>query len=293
MIGTAPLDAAAVIRAGSASFALASRLLPGQARTNAWLLYAWCRHCDDVTDGQTLGRGASAIGDGAAAIADLRELSVAALNGCSTLPPPFDGLARVVADTNLPRSYVLDHVRGFELDAAGYRCDTLNDTLIYCYHVAGAVGLMMAWIMGVRDDDTVVRGRDLGIAFQLTNIARDVDQDARMGRVYLPWEWLQQSGVRIEPGRALDADARRRLVPVVAQLLDEADRYYASASLGIKRLPARAAWAIATARHVYRDIGVEVRRRGHRAWDDRVATSNRRKWQRVVRAMGETAWSRL
>lgn len=286
-------DAGAVIRAGSASFALASRLLPAETRNHVWRLYAWCRYCDDVTDGQSLGRPAATSAQGANAVEHLRALTIAAIEGVAPLPEPFAGLSRVVAETGLPRSYVLDHVRGFELDAAGYRCATLDDTLTYCYHVAGTVGLMMAWIMGVRADETLLRGRDLGMAFQLTNIARDVDQDALVGRVYLPADWLEQSGVRIDGARVLDAETRRRLVPVVRRLLDEADRYYTSAQQGIARLPARAAWAIATARHVYRDIGLEVRRRGAHAWDERVATSSQRKWRRVLQAMGETAWSRL
>jgi phytoene synthase len=289
----AAADAGAVIRAGSASFALASRLLPPETRNNVWLLYAWCRHCDDVTDGQTLGRPPVTAGAGANAVDHLRALTMAAIEGSTRLPEPFAGLSRVVAATGLPPSYLLDHVRGFELDAAGYRCATLDDTLTYCYHVAGAVGLMMAWIMGVREDETLLRGRDLGMAFQLTNIARDVDQDALVGRVYLPSDWLEQTGIRIDGAQDLDPETRRLLVPVVTRLLDEADRYYTSAQRGIAKLPARAAWAIATAKHVYRDIGLEVRRRGARAWDERVATSSQRKWRRVLQAMGETAWSRL
>ena len=286
-------DAGAVIRAGSASFALASRLLAPETRNNVWLLYAWCRYCDDVTDGQTLGRPSAAGGTDINAVEHLRALTSAAVDGVTPLPEPFAGLSRVVAATGLPRAYVLDHVHGFELDAAGYRCATLNETLTYCYHVAGAVGLMMAWLMGVREEETLLRGRDLGMAFQLTNIARDVDQDALVGRVYLPTDWLEQAGVRIDGAQVLDAETRRRLVPVVMRLLDEADRYYTSAQQGIVKLPARAAWAIATAKHVYRDIGLEVRRRGARAWDERVATSSQRKWRRVLQAMGETAWSRL
>ncbi len=83
--------------------------------------------------------------------------------GTAPAGPAFAGLARVVAATGLPRRYVHDHLAGFEMDAAGRCYETLDDTLSYCYHVAGAVGLMMAWIMGVRDEDTLLRGCDLGI----------------------------------------------------------------------------------------------------------------------------------
>jgi phytoene synthase len=283
-------DAGAAIQTGSASFALASRLLPPDTRLNVWLLYAWCRHCDDVADAQVMGHGG---GRGSvAAVEELRQLSIAAIEGRAPAAPPFDGLAHVVATTNLPRLYVLDHLKGFEMDAGGHQCRTLDDTLAYAYHVAGVVGLMMAWLMGVTDRATLLRGCDLGIAFQLTNIARDVADDAANGRVYLPSEWLRQANALVAAGQPLDEQARHAVAPLVRRLLDEADRYYASAWYGIGRLPARSAWAVATARHVYADIGYEVRRRRARAWDQRVATPRARKLRRVVQAMAETAWTR-
>jgi len=281
----------AAIRAGSKSFALASQLFDEETRGRVWDLYAWCRHLDDVTDGQVLGHGRTEVADRAARVADLRRRSERALRGKTGDGPAFDGLARVAATTGLPARYVHDHLEGFEMDASGRRYVSLDDTLSYCYHVAGAVGLMMAWIMGVREADTLLRGCDLGVAFQLTNIARDVGEDAGAGRVYLPEAWLREHGADLASGRPPDAATRERLAPVVARLLDEADRYYASAWHGVPRLPWRSAWAVATARHVYRDIGVEVRRRGARAWDGRVVVGGGRKLARLAQALGEATWA--
>jgi 15-cis-phytoene synthase len=177
------------------------------------------------------------------------------------------------------------------MDAAGQHYETIDDTLAYCYHVAGVVGLMMAWIMGVREESTLLRGCDLGLGFQLTNIARDVNDDVANGRVYLPAAWLHDAGVVARPGQPLDPAARAAVVPVVARLLAEADRYYASAWHGVGHLPWRSAWAVATARHVYADIGHEVRRRGAGAWDRRVSTSTGRKVARLAQALGEAAWA--
>jgi len=278
------------IRAGSKSFALASRLYDPATRALVWDLYAWCRHCDDVTDGQELGHGRVAVDDRAARVGDLRAWSDRALAGDGSGGPPFAGLARVVTATGLPARYVHDHLAGFEMDAAGQQYDTLDDTLTYCYHVAGVVGLMMAWIMGVREEATLLRGCDLGLGFQLTNIARDVTDDIANGRSYLPAAWLREAGVVVPPGRPPDTAARAALVPVVGRLLDEADRYYASAWHGVGRLPWRSAWAVATARHVYADIGHEVRRRGAGAWDRRVSTGTGWKLARLAQALGETAW---
>jgi phytoene synthase len=145
--------------------------------------------------------------------------------------------------------------------------------------------------MGVRDDATLSRGCDLGLAFQLTNIARDVDDDARNGRVYLPGTWLRERDVPLVPGAPLSVEARRRVAPIVARLLDEADRYYASAWHGVPRLPWRSAWAVATSRDVYADIGRQVRRRGAAAWDERVVVSRARKVARLSQALATSLWA--
>jgi 15-cis-phytoene synthase len=282
--GLAPDQA---IRAGSKSFAMASRLLAPATRPLVWDLYAWCRHCDDVTDGQVSGHGRFTVEDRTARVEALRRLSDRALAGDVSGGPAFAGLARVVAATKLPRRYVHDHLAGFDMDAAGRRYEGFDDTLSYCYHVAGAVGLMMAWIMGVRDEDTLLRGCDLGMGLQLTNIARDVNDDVVSGRVYLPEAWLREAGVTLVPGEAMAAAARQAVVPVVKRLLDEADRYYVSASDGIRALPWRSAWSVATARLVYAEIGHEVRRRGASAWDARVSTTRAQKLSRLLQALGD------
>ncbi len=293
MTPTGPPFADAAIRRGSKSFAAASQLFDRRTRLLVWQLYAWCRHCDDVVDGQVLGHGAIATGTrGGAALAALRAQTAQALTGRATDLAPFAGLAHVVRETGLPAAYVHAHLDGFAMDVARREYGSLDDTLEYCYHVAGVVGLMMAWLMGVRDEPTLVRGCDLGLAFQLTNIARDVGDDAAAGRVYLPGEWLRQAGGVADAARLMNPENRAAVVAVVSRLLDEADRYYRSASMGVPRLPFRSAWAIATARHVYADIGHEVRRRRGQAWNERVSTSSGHKLRRLMQAFVEAAWAR-
>lgn len=287
-----PTDAQTVIRRGSKSFAAASQLFDERTRLLVWDLYAWCRHCDDVVDGQELGHGTIASAASGTALVELRAQTDHALLGGTDGPRPFPGLARVVRETGLPAAYVRAHLDGFAMDVDRRQYASLDDTLEYCYHVAGVVGLMMAWLMGVRDEATLLRGCDLGLAFQLTNIARDVGDDATAGRVYVPEVWLRTAGGHAEAARLMEPGNRAAVVRAVDRLLDEADRYYASAAMGITRLPFRCAWAIATARHVYADIGREVRRRGDRAWDARVSTSSARKARRLTQALGEALWAR-
>jgi phytoene synthase len=205
MSDRAALVAAAreTIAQGSQSFAAASKLFAPATRERAWLLYAWCRAADDLTDGQELGHGAvvghGAVGasDPAAVQARLEALTAAALDGDAPVPLPFAALREVARETAMPRRFIADHLAGFALDAADWRPHSEDDLLRYCYHVAGTVGCMMAVVMGVpsRDEETLDRACDLGLAFQLANIARDVVPDAGVGRCYLPAVWLAEAGL--------------------------------------------------------------------------------------------------
>jgi len=282
MVGTLDQYAEATIKRGSKSFAAAARLLDPDTRRDARLLYVWCRHCDDMTDGQHYGRGRLQTAS-PETLARLRADSLAAVAGAPAREAPYQALAEVCSRHPVRPALVEAHVRGFELDAAGWQPQSLQDTLQYSAHVAGSVGTMMALIMGVRDQPTLCRACDLGLAFQLTNIARDVVEDARAGRCYLPADWLDKAGLEVSD--LADGTRRETVFPLAHRLVDEAEPYYRSAAIGIRALPRRAAWAIATARAVYRDIGRSIVRRGPQALDDRVFTGRGRKAWRVVSAV--------
>jgi phytoene synthase len=267
----------AAIAQGSQSFAAAARLFDRDTRASAVMLYAWCRHCDDVIDGQDFGHASAkeAPGTPVERLGVLEAQTRAVLDGKASSEPAFAGLARVVARHEIPAHLPLAHLDGYRMDVAGRRYETLEDLLDYCYGVAGVVGIMMAYIMGVREPVILDRACDLGLAFQLTNIARDIVPDARQGRVYLPRAWLD--GERLSPDALTDPASRAALATLAARLIDTAEPYYASALDGVAELSARHAWAIATARLVYRAIGLEVVRRGPHAWDSRVSTSTSQK----------------
>ena len=258
------------IALGSQSFAAASRLFAPETRERAWLLYAWCRAADDITDGQELGHGANAIVDAPGAQARLEDLTARALDGDAPVPLPFAALRQVARETALPRQFVSDHLAGFALDAADWRPRTEDDLLRYCYHVAGSVGCMMAVVMGVdpADHDTLDRACDLGLAFQLANIARDLVPDAAVGRCYLPSDWLDGQGLG---GQDLADPAHRAMLSVLAtRLILLARRYRASSRVGAARLPWRSRLAVLAADEIYGAIGERVLTLGPRAWDQRV-----------------------
>lgn len=262
------------IRIGSRSFHMASRLFDRPTRERAWLLYCWCRHCDDVADGQLLGQYAPGR---QGSVAELEAQTARVLTGETVGTLPFDALRQVLLESPIPHRYVLDHLRGFALDAEGWQPKTEGDLIDYCYYVAGAVGCMMAVAMGVKaeDEETLRRASDLGIAFQLSNIARDVGDDHDAGRCYLPADWLEAHG--IDPRDPLRPDRRERLVALVARICDLAERYEASARGGIGRLGFRSRWAIHSAAGIYGRIGRRVAQRGPEAWDARVVVPRREK----------------
>ena len=174
------------LRHGSRTFLAAARLLPPKVRDAACSLYAFCREADDEIDlGSDPAQAHSRLAARLACIYDGRPG-----------PSPADrALARVVAQYGIPRELPQALLEGFAWDASGRQCETESDLFAYASRVAGSVGVMMALLMGCRAPAVLARAADLGIAMQLTNVARDVGEDARAGRLYLPRRWLRAAAL--------------------------------------------------------------------------------------------------
>ena len=274
-VARAPADAAdiaacrAMLHEGSLTFFAASLLLPRSVREPASALYAFCRLADDVVD---LGTDRDGAVDG------LRERLARAYAG-QPLPVAADrALAAVVARYDIPIALPEALLEGFQWDAEGRRYETLEDLHGYAARVAAAVGAMMALLMGVRSADGLARACDLGVAMQLSNIARDVGEDARMGRLYLPLQWLREAGIDPEAFLA-DPVFSPALGSVVRRLLDAADALYARVDSGVALLPASCRPGINAARFLYAEIGHEVARNGCNSVDQRaVVPASRKAW---------------
>ncbi|MEJ2577312.1 MAG: phytoene/squalene synthase family protein [Gammaproteobacteria bacterium] len=242
----------ASLKGGSKSFHAASFLLPPAFRNSASALYAFCRLADDAIDREA---------DSAAALARLRERLAAIYDGRPMAYPADRALAVVVRRCGLPRALPEALLEGFSWDAEGRRYPDLDGVLAYSARVAGVVGAMMAVLMGVREPRMLARASDLGVAMQLTNIVRDVGEDAAAGRIYLPLDWLRDAG--IDPDAFLaNPVPSSALAGVVRRLLAVADGLYRRADSGIARLPWRCRPGIYAARLLYDEIGREVGRRG-------------------------------
>jgi len=272
------------IARGSRSFAAASKLFDRATRERAWLLYAWCRRCDDIADGQDHGHGMTVVEDPQARLAEVRERTAAALAGDWVGDAAFDALRIVAQETGMPHRLAWDLIDGFALDADSWRPESEDDLLRYCYHVAGVVGCMMAVVMGVPPEDEAVLDRacDLGLAFQLANIARDIGEDAEAGRCYLPAAWLAEVGLT----SANPLADRGALAILGTRLADRAEGYEVSARGGAAALSFRSAWAVLAAADIYGGIARKVRLRGAHAWDSRTTTSGGEKLAAIAKAWG-------
>jgi len=255
------------LKQGSRTFHLASLLLPPRVRRPAVALYAFCRLADDAVD-----HG----GGSEAEVADLRQRIQAAHAGSPRSHPVDRALSAAVARHAIPPALLEALIEGLAWDLEGRRYEDLWELNCYAVRVAGTVGAMMALIMGAREPAVVARAVELGIAMQLTNIARDVGEDARSGRLYLPLAWLRDAG--IDPDTWL---ARPRFEPgigeVVQRLLAEADRLYLRSEAGIAALPAACRPAIRASCRLYAEIGRGLERSGLDSVSRRTVVSDWRK----------------
>lgn len=285
----APLvaQARAMIARGSTSFSAASHLLDRGTRERTWLLYAWCRRCDDIADGQDMGGELGDQSDITERVRGIRILTRRALDYQPTADIGFDAFGQVASEVGLTEAEADEVIAGFELDADGWRPRNEEDLMRYCYHVAGAVGVLMARVMGVpRDAEEILdRACDLGLAFQLANIARDIAEDNRAGRCYLPVEWLVEQD--IEPGMQMKPHHRQELAEMAARLIELMEQHEAAARLGAAHLRFRQRWAILAAARIYGAIGRKVRERGTEAWNSRVHTTGPEKLGHVLAAFFE------
>jgi phytoene desaturase len=270
-----------IIEKGSKSFSLASRLFDEKTRDAACFLYGWCRYVDDAID------EVDDLSKQKNVLEQLKAETQQAFDGRPTDNVVFRALGKVARDYEIPSYYALELLEGMQMDVENQRYPELKDLSLYCYRVAGCVGLMMSHIMGVSEEGALKNASDLGIAMQLTNISRDVMTDARMGRVYLPLGWLQEMGM--EEKDVLNPAFRTSIAYLVRKLLKEAEARYELGIQGLKFLPWRSALAVSMAICVYRKIGRKVEGRREKAWDSRTVVTKTEKVLCVFKAFGYVA----
>jgi phytoene synthase len=281
-------DALAASRASiamhSKSFALASALLGSTARDEAAAVYAFCRRVDDAVDTPSERAPLDVVGT-------LRHELCSIYGGEAQSDPVLAAFQEVVKRHDVPRHYANELLAGMAMDARGAVYREFDDLLVYCYRVAGTVGLMMSHVLGVRDEVALRNAAHLGMAMQLTNICRDVHEDWQRGRLYLPDSVLYHAGARglREHLRGpLPREARKPVGRAIRDLLSSADVFYESGERGIPLLPFRAAIAVRTARLVYADIGRVILSRDADPFAPRAVVSTPRKLGLALFAVART-----
>lgn len=271
------------IRTGSLSFYTASKLLPSRVRDPALALYAFCRLADDAVDLHD---------EKIDAVLRLRDRLDLIYEGRPRNAAADRAFATVVEMHEMPKALPDALLEGLAWDAMERRYDSLPDVFDYSARVAAAVGAMMSVLMGVRDADALARACDLGVAMQLTNIARDVGEDARAGRIYLPLEWMREVG--LSPEAFLnDPIPNDRIRQLVQRLLTEANRLYLRSESGIAALPLSSRPGIFAARHVYAGIGGAIRKNGHDTISYRARTYKRQKIGWLMLSLGKAGVSTI
>ncbi len=266
MIALGRTEARAILGAGSKSFALAGALLGRGVRDDAAVLYAWCRLADDLIDEAPQHAQATSLGQ-------LHEqLDVVYGDGKIFPTPLLAAMHELVHRTGIPRAYPEALIEGFVMDATGHVYQSTNDLDLYAYRVAGVVGLMMCHVMGTRDDRCLKQAVHLGMAMQFTNVCRDVAEDWRRGRLYLPRSTLRP-GFALLPGDPLTQTDQDDFTRAAAFLYERAELYYRSSAEGLRGLGWRSAVAISAAMRIYRAIGRKIARRHHQVLRGRVVIS--------------------
>ncbi|MEL6497462.1 MAG: phytoene/squalene synthase family protein [Planctomycetota bacterium] len=275
------IDPEAVLRRCGRTFYAASRVLPSRVRRDLAVLYAFCRAVDDCADQPSTPHRA---GGGREAL--LVEIQ-SALEGQSSRSPIVSAFRELAEAKRVPLAHAYELIEGVRSDTGRVRMATSVDLVQYAYRVASTVGLMMCRILEV-DQEGDPFAIDLGIGMQLTNIARDVAEDAFNHRVYLPAEWVDHDALlRYLTTDTTDRSAVSDVEAAVERLLRLADAYYDSAELGMHFLPTRVRGGIRSAAWNYRTIGTVIRRDPHAALHSRVST---RAMGKVVRT-GAALWA--
>jgi len=260
--------AAAVMAASGKTFFQAARLLPESVRDRVVALYAFCRSVDDLADESTESPAVRSQ--------QLHDLQRSLAGGQNESPAA--ALRALPASLHLSPSgrwAAAALVGAAREDLCPKQPANETELIAYAFGVAGTVGLMMAEVLGARQQGTRAAVA-LGIAMQLSNIARDVAQDLRAGRVYLPASWIERADVE----RALihhNDSAQRLLAATTLRLLRLADAFYDSAFTGFWTLPLRVRWSILAAALCYREIGVCVGKDIHASWQRRTIVPRWRK----------------
>ena len=226
------------------SFYWASFFLPKKSRENAGILYSICRYFDDIADKNNEDKTTYLEGT-------IKEIK----NNKSNKVNIF------LQKNNIHQSIFIDLIEGLITDQRNTKIQNKDELIKYSYHVAGTVGLMMSKIIGVKHDMGARSAIDLGIGMQLTNIARDVYEDAKIKRIYLPANWITNISLNdLGATHALSLEQDEKIANAIHEIINLSEQFYKNGFAGLKYIPLSTRLAIFIAANVYRGIGIKIKK---------------------------------
>lgn len=257
-----------VTRAEAKNFYYAFVTLPRSQRLAIYAAYAFARACDDIADEEMPLEEK---------VRRLREVRGDLHHACAGRPrgPVFSALADAVRRYSVPEEYLQHIIQGVEMDLTITRYEDFEALKWYCYHVASAVGLVCARIFGGTDPALEPLASDLGLAMQLTNILRDIREDAERGRIYLPQDELRRFGYTEE--QLISGVVNEAFVAMMKFQVDRAREYFANGMRLVYLLPWRSRACPAVLSRLYGRILDRIEERGYNVFQGRVSLSSREK----------------
>lgn len=255
----------------SKSFYFSSQILPKEKRWDTFALYSYCRYADNIVDNPR-NRADAELFEEIASVS--RELQIAYRRGESEHPvlKPF---VQVAHKRGIPMEYPLHLLDGVKMDLLKNRYETFADLYEFAYRVAGVVGLMMTHVMGFNNKEALIYAEKLGIAMQLTNILRDVQEDKNMNRIYLPLQEIREFGLNEDD--FFNENFNQQMYKFMRFQVERAHRYFEDANPGIEMLDRDSQFAIYSASRIYRGILRQIEARGYNPFLGRAFVSQRRK----------------
>jgi len=255
----------------SKSFFLSSAMLPKEKRWDTYALYSFCRYADNIIDNPRQ-RTVKELLDEVNYLA--KEIKIAYRRGESE-HPILKSFIQVTLKHGIPLQYPLDLLEGVKMDLQHSRYKTFDELYLFAYRVAGVVGLMMSYVLGFESPEALKYAEKLGIAMQLTNILRDVQEDKNMSRIYLPLEELERFGVTEKD--IFEEKMNDNVRELMSFQVRRAHKYYYEANHGIKMLTRKTQFAIYAASHIYQGILFKIEARQYNPFLGRVVVKQGKK----------------
>tara|TARA_B100000575_G_scaffold33063_1_gene22242 strand:- start:928 stop:1809 length:882 start_codon:yes stop_codon:yes gene_type:complete len=242
------------LRKEGKSFYWASFFLPKKSKKNAGILYSICRYFDNIADNNN------------------EDKTNFLKHSIEEIKNNKNNKVNIFLHKNeINNSIFIDLIQGFIFDQRKIRIQNKEELIKYSYHVAGTVGLMMSKIIGVRNEKASKSAIDLGIGMQLTNIARDVYEDSKMKRIYLPADWIPGISLHnLNNSDGLSSEKNAKISNAIENVIGLSEKFYKNGFVGLKYIPFSARLGIFIAANVYRGIGIKIRSKKKKYNKDRV-----------------------